>query len=594
MHKAFPLSVIEFLLVEEVPTASEESSHCQKKRDAIAKRIALLEVIEFGDSYEVPAGTTSNTTTNTTSDGTCKKKGRTVTLTTEGMQKRKNDIKARTTLLLSLPDEHQLRFNKYKTTQELWAAILKHSVSYMVNDEENYALVTDEEAPTEFALMANTSAESKTGLLEFKNDTVTYYSWPAPTVESSLNDAQNKNPPVYETEASPTVISPKSFIKFVKANDSPSNSMTDKAKIAKKPSIKKRVKKGTSRSQNNTHESFTPRTVVRRPFRPPVRPMRSNMNGARPNRTTFNKQAHSYANRPFQRTSTVRSQYRALWVPTVNRNFPPVNGKFSTGSRKFPTANRKFSIANRKFPTGSIKFSTSDMGKKGKVVKPSACWFWKPSQNLSNKGNISYLSDYEPFDGGYMSFGQGGCNITGKGTIKTGKLEFENVYFVKDLKIPRQHNMYSIDLNNIVPHKDLTCLVAKASADKCTKDAASQKVKKDVSSIRYIALPNWVHDALLESSSSKPQDDCSSDVPESSGNSNLTATLINPLADQLETLTVESPIPIVSSPIPTACFTNSLEPSSDARLISKRVANQEETPSLDNILTLTNRFEDIL
>nr|GFA36167.1 hypothetical protein [Tanacetum cinerariifolium] len=36
------------------------------------------------------------------------------------------------------------------------------------------------------------------------------------------------------------------------------------------------------------------------------------------------------------------------------------------------------------------------------------------------------------------------------------------------------------------------------------------------------------------------------------------------------------------------------EPSSHARLISKKVANQEETPSLDNILSLTNRFEDIL
>nr|GFA97802.1 ribonuclease H-like domain-containing protein [Tanacetum cinerariifolium] len=34
-------------------------------------------------------------------------------------------------------------------------------------------------------------------------------------------------------------------------------------------------------------------------------------------------------------------------------------------------------------------------------------------------GNISYLSDFEPFDGGYVSFGQGGCKITGKGTIKT-------------------------------------------------------------------------------------------------------------------------------------------------------------------------------
>nr|GEX28956.1 hypothetical protein [Tanacetum cinerariifolium] len=49
-------------------------------------------------------------------------------------------------------------------------------------------------------------------------------------------------------------------------------------------------------------------------------------------------------------------------------------------------------------------------------------------------GNISYLSEYEPYDGGYVSFGQGGEKITGKGIIKTGKLEFENVYFVKELK----------------------------------------------------------------------------------------------------------------------------------------------------------------
>nr|GFA67107.1 putative ribonuclease H-like domain-containing protein [Tanacetum cinerariifolium] len=134
----------------------------------------------------------------------------------------------------------------------------------------------------------------------------------------------------------------------------------------------------------------------------------------------------------------------------------------------------------------------------------------------------------------------------------------------------------------------------KAKEDEGTKDAASQEVKKDVSSLRYIALLNWVHDALLESSSSKPQDDCSTNILESSGNYNPTSTSINPLADQLETLTVETPIPTVSLPVLTACFTDSPEPSSDARLISKRVANQVETPSLDNILTLANRFKDIL
>nr|GFB62874.1 hypothetical protein [Tanacetum cinerariifolium] len=99
-----------------------------------------------------------------------------------------------------------------------------------------------------------------------------------------------------------------------------------------------------------------------------------------------------------------------------------------------------------------------------------------------------------------------------------------------------------------------------------TKDAANQKAKKDVSSLRYIVLLNWAHDDLLEFS----------------------------LTDQMETLTVESPIPTVSSPVPTACLNDSQELSSEARLISKRVSNQKETPSLDNILSLTNRFEDTL
>nr|GEU47937.1 reverse transcriptase domain-containing protein [Tanacetum cinerariifolium] len=60
---------------------------------------ALWEVIEFGESYKAPVEETS------------KEKG--------------NDVKARTTLVLALPDEHQLRFSKYETVKELWEAILK-------------------------------------------------------------------------------------------------------------------------------------------------------------------------------------------------------------------------------------------------------------------------------------------------------------------------------------------------------------------------------------------------------------------------------------------------------------------------------------
>ncbi|GJY05590.1 putative ribonuclease H-like domain-containing protein, partial [Tanacetum coccineum] len=123
-------------------------------------------------------------------------------------------------------------------------------------------------------------------------------------------------------------------------------------------------------------------------------------------------------------------------------------------------------------------------------------------------GNMSYLTDFEEIDGGYVAFGGNpkGGKIIGRGTIKTGKLDFENVYFVRELqfnlfsvsqmcdkknsvlfndtecivlspnfkltdeshvllKVPRKNNMYSVDLKNIVPKGGLTCLFAKATSD---------------------------------------------------------------------------------------------------------------------------------
>nr|GEX59178.1 ribonuclease H-like domain-containing protein [Tanacetum cinerariifolium] len=123
-------------------------------------------------------------------------------------------------------------------------------------------------------------------------------------------------------------------------------------------------------------------------------------------------------------------------------------------------------------------------------------------------GNISYLSDFEEINGGHVAFGgiPKGGKITGKGKIKTGKLDFDDVYFVEEIKfnlfsvsqmcdkknsvlftdtecvvlssniklpdenhvllrVPRENNMYNVDLKNIVPSGDLTCLFAKATLD---------------------------------------------------------------------------------------------------------------------------------
>nr|GEU86705.1 hypothetical protein [Tanacetum cinerariifolium] len=116
--------------------------------------------------------------------------------------------------------------------------------------------------------------------------------------------------------------------------------------------------------------------------------------------------------------------------------------------------------------------------------------------------NISYLSEYEEIDGGYVTF----RGDPKGGKISTSKLDFEDVYFVKELKfnlfsvsqmcdkknsvlvtdtecvvlspdfklldesrillrVPRKNNMYSVDLKNVAPSGGLTCLFAKATLD---------------------------------------------------------------------------------------------------------------------------------
>nr|GEW32074.1 ribonuclease H-like domain-containing protein [Tanacetum cinerariifolium] len=87
------------------------------------------------------------------------------------------------------------------------------------------------------------------------------------------------------------------------------------------------------------------------------------------------------------------------------------------------------------------------------------------STNSSNSeaydGNKSFLTEYQKIDGGFVAF-RGSPKrgkITGKGKIRTGKLDFEDVYFVKELKF----NIFSVlqmcDKKNSVLFTKTECLV---------------------------------------------------------------------------------------------------------------------------------------
>ncbi|GKF33165.1 putative ribonuclease H-like domain-containing protein, partial [Tanacetum coccineum] len=77
----------------------------------------------------------------------------------------------------------------------------------------------------------------------------------------------------------------------------------------------------------------------------------------------------------------------------------------------------------------------------------------------SMTGDKDKLSDFKEYNGGYVAFGNDpkGGRITGKGTIKTSCIDFENVSYIVDENL--------VLLKSIIPYGEITCLVAKAYED---------------------------------------------------------------------------------------------------------------------------------
>nr|GEW00192.1 ribonuclease H-like domain-containing protein [Tanacetum cinerariifolium]GEW13229.1 ribonuclease H-like domain-containing protein [Tanacetum cinerariifolium] len=75
-------------------------------------------------------------------------------------------------------------------------------------------------------------------------------------------------------------------------------------------------------------------------------------------------------------------------------------------------------------------------------------------------GNKAYLADYQEVKGGYVAFRGSNGRITGNGKIKAGRLDFEDVYYVEELKY---YNLFSVsqmcDKKNKVLFTDTDCLV---------------------------------------------------------------------------------------------------------------------------------------
>ncbi|GKC80617.1 ribonuclease H-like domain-containing protein [Tanacetum coccineum] len=113
--------------------------------------------------------------------------------------------------------------------------------------------------------------------------------------------------------------------------------------------------------------------------------------------------------------------YNAVPPPYTGNFMPPTPDLSFTGLDEFvnkPVVENCKAMSSKEEPKGNPQIDLQDKG-----VIDSGC-----SRHMT--GNMSYLTDYEEIDGGYVAFGGNpkGGKITGKGTIKTGNLDFENVF----------------------------------------------------------------------------------------------------------------------------------------------------------------------
>nr|GEZ66453.1 ribonuclease H-like domain-containing protein [Tanacetum cinerariifolium] len=436
---------------------------------------------------------------------------------------------------------------------------------------------------------------SWTGLLEFADDTITYYSRPSPAIESNSDDLQNRNPSVTEIGVSSSTILSKPAIKFVKAVERPTGTKTDKVETVKKSSVKyaEMYKKNFKKEIRN----FITKIENLKDLK--VKIIRCD------NRGEFrNKEMNDYCSR------------KGIKREFSNARTPQQNGVAERRNRTLIEAARNM-LADAKLP---ITFWTEAVNTacyvQNRVLvnksqnktpyelfnsRTPAIGFLKPFgchviilNTLDHLGKFKAKGDEGYFIGYSMS------SKAFRVFIKRTKRVKENLHvdFLENKAIEKGAGpnwLFDIDsLTNSMNYVPVMVVGTNHTNFSGTKEAACQDEKKHVSSLRYVALPNWIHEAHLESSTSNAQDACNANAPERNGNSNPTATSTNALANQMETQTVETPVPTISSPVLIACLNDSPEPSSDTRLISKRVTNQDDTPSLNNILTSTNRFEDIL
>nr|GEY56886.1 hypothetical protein [Tanacetum cinerariifolium] len=586
------------------------------------KHYALWQVIDFGDSYKAPPQETGK---GRASESSARKKGRTVAITTEDMQKRRNDVKTRTTLLLALSDEHQLRFSKYETAKELWEAILKtfggneatkktkknqlklgkgevHTTSVSTVSTQVSTASTDVAAA---CLSYDTIDEDdieemdikwNMDLLSIRADRFWKKTGKKITIQGYRGKRERYKQGPKEEEPAPKAMMAIDRIRWdwsYMANEEENYALVADDEVPIEFAL---MAKSSSSLDNEVYDdSYCSKSCKKNT---------DNLN----NKISKLNEEISDCETDLYNYKRGLSQVKARLV-----EFKENEVKYY---EKIRVLERDVEIRDNKIKY--LKDELEQIKKEKESLDNKLTGFENVSKDLDNLLG-SQRPDKNKEGLGYTAVPPPPAQIYShpKKDLSWKGLP-EAIHRIK-LMIKDIRTVVALDhLGKFDAKGDECYFVGYSLSSKAFRlfNKRTKKVEENLhvdflenKTIKKGAGPNWLFniDTLTNSMNYIPmvvagtsstnisEQDYNADASENSGISKPTATLKVPSADHVEpvvSLTVEFEILTVSSPVPTACLDISLESSSGPRLISKGIFSQEEAPSLGNALTLSNRFED--
>nr|GEV28178.1 retrovirus-related Pol polyprotein from transposon TNT 1-94 [Tanacetum cinerariifolium] len=451
--------------------------------------------------------------------------------TAEQRLAKKNKLKARGTLLMALPDKHQLKFNSHKDAKTLMEAIEKRFGGNTETKKRNKTDLEEQslddllnslkiyEAKVKSSSSASTSTQNIAFVSSFNTD----------STNESVSDALSVSVVCAKLPVSslPNVNSLKEEpANYALMAFSSSSSSSDNENVPSFVQPSKQVK--TPRpSVQHVETSIPPKPASPKPT----------SNGTRKNRKAcfmcksldhLIKDCDYHDKKialPTARNHAHRGnhkQYAQMLHPNPQRHMVPA--VVLTQSTPVPiTAVRTVSTVVPKLkvtrprhdktiatkPNSPIEDTLPVAHPQKPVILLSELLLFRLQWLMLLRETCPIYFDFEEINGGYVAFrgNPKGGKIFGKGKIRTGQLDFNDVYFVKELKfnlfsvsqmcdkknsvlftdnechvlspefklpdasqvllrVPWENNLYNVNLKNIVPSGDLTCLFVKATIDK--------------------------------------------------------------------------------------------------------------------------------